>query len=745
MNDIGQVSGIVAVFSHSWHFAIGLKRALADLFPQVGIRWSPLADRAPLEIPSSPVARSGPREGLTQRELAVYDVILVDPQQLKQSPPPSPLERFTTEKRLSAGAHPLLKACESWRLLDRVLVNVSSFELLASEAAEPAKVVEEMVTGYRVGVFRPGPESVGMIDLLAKIAQIVSLRRLGYHCDARVRDLLMLVARRALAEKPEPVIIWGETGTGKETAARHLHQLGQWLRKQEDGTEKDLPLEVVHCGALSPELTRGELFGHVRGAYTDAGAHTFGKLLRSLGCVRGDMPDVGKAKTAVTANLKKLQELAQQMQNLTGVKPEGFRPDVVSGQLADLAKDLAAWVGEHWQLLARIAARAAQGPTDPSEEYAALIESTGLFARDGERSLTWRIKTDAPFGTLFLDEFGELPGSVQVMLLRFLEYGEIEPLGYEGKISLIDADNRHHLRIIVATSNPGVARTIGLEPDQATAMKRASGDASTRWHDNVVKDDLVFRLNQWRIALPRLQPSEVSHLVEIEKRAKEFGAVLWKPDAIKQLEEMVSGDAITGNRRQVRQIIRRCMAIANELPRLSRITTETGVVTKDVVVEATADIRLEVPPSAAPLARGEGQSASASVRPERDRVRALRDAINWDAQASAQIDISEAAEFHEIRGKIPDRTQLCKLILRSARFYLPDHEFTAGDISEAWGAGKGSGISNFLKRNCEQALRDLYGSIPEKLATKESRTAAALFAYSKGEFEKSKSREKISK
>src|ERR1039457_241538 len=109
-----------------------------------------------------------------------------------------------------------------------------------------------------------------MIDLLAKIAQIVSLRRLGYHCDARVRDLLMLVARRALAEKPEPVIIWGETGTGKETAARHLHQLGQWLRKQEDGTEKDLPLEAVPCGELGPELTRGELFGHVRGAYTDA-------------------------------------------------------------------------------------------------------------------------------------------------------------------------------------------------------------------------------------------------------------------------------------------------------------------------------------------------------------------------------------------------------------------------------------------------------------------------------------------
>jgi DNA-binding NtrC family response regulator len=691
-----------------------------------------------MEIPSSPNAPSGPREGLTQRELAAFDVILIDPQQLKQSPPPSPLERFTTEKRLSAGAHSLLKACESWRLLDRVLVNVASFELLALEATQPARIIEELVTGYRVGVVQPGPEAEGLIDLLAKIAQIASLRRLGYHCDARVRDLLMLVARRVVSEKPEPVIIWGESGTGKETAARHLHQLGQWLRKQEDGGEKDLPLEVVHCGALSPELSRGELFGHVRGAYTDAGAHTFGRLLRSLGCVRGRMPDVGKAKADVLTDLKNLEELAQQMQNVSGAGAGTLRPDVVSGQLAGLAKKLGAWVEEHWQNLARTAARAAQGSTDPSEEYASLIESTRLFVRDGARSLHWRIKTEAPFGTLFLDEFGELPVRVQVMLLRFLEYGEIEPLGYEGKISLIDDKDRHHLRIVVATSNPSVAKVIGLAPHEALATKTQLGRVSRKWRDNVVKPDLVFRLNQWRIALPRLQTSEVTHLIDIEKETTEFTAVQWRPEAIEELERMVTEVGVPGNRRQMRQIVRRCMAIANEFPRLSRITAETGVVTKNVVVEAAADIRLEVPQPPETLARDVAQTVSPSRPPKPDYVKLLRNAIDRDVQTGTKIDISKTTEFAAIRGKISDRSHLCKLILQSARFHLLTHEFTASEISEAWRAGKGSsGISNFLKRNCKNALKELYGEIPPALAADENRTAGALLLFARREFRKS--------
>jgi transcriptional regulator with PAS, ATPase and Fis domain len=70
------------------------------------------------------------------------------------------------------------------------------------------------------------------------------------------------------------VLISGETGTGKEVCARAIHYLSVRSAK---------PFIAVNCGAIPAELIENELFGHERGAYTDAGSSQRGMITEAEG------------------------------------------------------------------------------------------------------------------------------------------------------------------------------------------------------------------------------------------------------------------------------------------------------------------------------------------------------------------------------------------------------------------------------------------------------------------------------
>ena len=90
--------------------------------------------------------------------------------------------------------------------------------------------------------------------------------------SAPLRELLGVVTRIAVSEST--VLITGESGTGKELVARAIHY---------NSERAERPLVTVNCGAIPEELLESELFGHVKGAFTNAVNHREGRFSAAHG------------------------------------------------------------------------------------------------------------------------------------------------------------------------------------------------------------------------------------------------------------------------------------------------------------------------------------------------------------------------------------------------------------------------------------------------------------------------------
>jgi two-component system nitrogen regulation response regulator NtrX len=143
--------------------------------------------------------------------------------------------------------------------------------------------IQNAVEATRLGAFDFIEKPVSSERLLVSVRNAVDTRRLktenkGFKRDAEkkyqiIGDSPTLAVVRSAIQKAAPtnatVLIWGESGVGKELVARAIHR---------ESLRRDGPFVQVNCAAIPDELIESELFGHEKGSFTGATDRQIGKF-----------------------------------------------------------------------------------------------------------------------------------------------------------------------------------------------------------------------------------------------------------------------------------------------------------------------------------------------------------------------------------------------------------------------------------------------------------------------------------
>ena len=146
--------------------------------------------------------------------------------------------------------------------------------------------VEQSLAYYR----RKDEDRGGLDRIIGTSDAIQTVKR-------RITQIVAMEARQ-VSGGPPAVLITGETGTGKELIARALHF---------DGPRRAMPFVELNCAALPENLLEAELFGHERGAFTDAKEHRVG-LIQSADRGTLFLDEIGEMPPQAQAKLLKVLE-----------------------------------------------------------------------------------------------------------------------------------------------------------------------------------------------------------------------------------------------------------------------------------------------------------------------------------------------------------------------------------------------------------------------------------------------------
>ena len=164
-------------------------------------------------------------------------------------------------------------------------------------------------------------------DLQHRLGHLDAIQIIG--AEEGLREVMVRSAQ--VAGTDTPVLITGETGTGKEVMAHAIHRMS---------TRRDGPMVCINCGAIASTLVDSELFGHEKGAFTGATAKKRGYFEQASGGTIF-LDEIGELPESVQVKLLRVIE-EKTLYRVGGHQPISVSPRIIAAthrNLPDLVSE----------------------------------------------------------------------------------------------------------------------------------------------------------------------------------------------------------------------------------------------------------------------------------------------------------------------------------------------------------------------------------------------------------------------